>query len=103
MKKAMPHILLKDDKAVDLYFEHVSPEDKKKFFKDLQRGHSIEAPNVGPLHGRNIRNPTQYFSEDDLMGLVQEQFIRKFLNAPAKYPWLKYDPVRHRFVKNDQA
>lgn len=101
LKEAMPWVKLRKGKAIDLFFELMSPEDKKAFFSDLQKGHKIYLPNFGKIEGKPISNPIKTFSEDDLTQKDQE-WIKQFINQQSGKPILKYDKIKHKFYLKEK-
>lgn len=87
MKKLnMPHILLKDDNAVDLYFEFLDKPDREEVFNDLIRNKQINLPNFG-----RFKNVVKRFDERDIEPKSQENMIKKVIDLKTTSPLLEYE------------
>lgn len=97
-KKAMPHFINQMNKGCDLYFEFLSPEDRKKIYKDLIQGFSVELPNFGEINGNYIFNKVKSIKKEDL-GSYEMAYIERMLKVISKKVILKYNSQTHSYEK----
>lgn len=99
-KEAIPHVLLKNKKPVDLYFEFLDTKERSEFFNDLssdERPH-ITLPDYGQIGRFNVSNPsTKEISKDDLTE-SDERLIKRFIDkGESTNPILEYDKNKHEY------
>jgi hypothetical protein len=98
-KTSIPHIYLNDrGTAIDLYFEFLDINNRKKIVNDIKEHKTINLPNFGNIEGILIDNTIKHFNENDIQK-NDENFIMSFLqerNAP-KRPILEYDEKKHEY------
>jgi nucleoid DNA-binding protein len=97
LKQAMPHLMLQDDEAVDLYFEHMLPSERQEVYRDLENGQDIELPNFGNVHGHEVRNTRKTFSDKDLKSIIDEKIVKRMLNQDAEDTFLEYNDIAHKY------
>jgi hypothetical protein len=99
-KEAIPHILLKNKKPVDLYFEFLDMKERSEFFEDLNSKEQphITLPDYGQIGRFNISNPiTKEISKDDLAE-SDERLIKRFVDkGESTSPVLEYDKNKHEY------
>jgi len=71
---SMPHIQVKH-KTLDLYFEHLDPESRKKLYEDLKAGYTIKTP-----HFEDHPNPVKEYKWSDLDD-VDKHKIEEVVNS----------------------
>lgn len=98
LKKAMPHLINQKHKSYDLYFEFLSPEDRKRIHDDLLQGYSIELPNLGRINDHDVSNNVKNIKKEDI-GPYEESYIERMLKVPSKEVILKYNQKNHSYEK----
>ena len=98
-KYAMPHIRVQNKSSIDLFFELVSLNDRKKFFQDFDKNIEITSPNffVKDLN-INISNDIKQFSKKDFdeKELEKLELYRKNEKEPSR-TLIQYDDSEHKF------
>ena len=85
-KKSFPHILLKNDKPIDLFFELMSKNEKNEFFDDLLKHEKIKLDN-----GEIIT--IDDFEKDDI------DYIKKYLNQQTNKDKIEYNQFKHKMER----
>jgi len=78
-KEAMPWLV-----EGDLYFEFLTPEDRKNIFMDLEKGHKVELSNGTKITNKDINSSIKIF-------------IKRMLNVKQKHVKYKYDAKNHKY------
>ena len=94
----MPWLKLKNKKSIDLYFEFLDKNSKKRLYKDLLDGHAIKLPNFGG----GIQNVAETLKWDELAD-VEKEILKTFLQVDNDSPKLFYDDEAHAYRKKERA
>ena len=105
LKESMPHLLTKEDEAIDLYLELMGKDDILGLMEDFKKGKDIKIPEL-EIKGRH--NPEIVFNRDDVDSMQYYAIMHTMENMynvkkdqkddPSKMV-LKYDKDKHTYKK----
>jgi len=91
LRISMPHLITKNKKRFDLYFELLDMESRKNIVRDLKKGLSIKVPNFGNVTWKDLDE-------------IEQGRVDYLLKAKATTtPLYRYDETSHEYKKTISA